>query len=213
MKKLIGLFMFFLVGCTCIGQIPPQIVYVDENCQATLPDYTTKVRVRDNCRIDTIFQIPGVGYILDAVNQRVDVTITARDAFGNESYMMFEVIAVDTIPPIIEPDSSLLTSYKSYQNNLMKIYHRTLLADFERADEVFPDTVYYQDTEFFLTKEQVLNGDSTFSQTWYEDNLMVVMPNAGEGYYGSVFYSPGERFCLCDTITGDKVGIISFNIF
>jgi hypothetical protein len=205
MRKLISLFTLFLVGCTCIGQLPPQVIYVNENCQVLLPDYTKKVRVTDNCRIDTIFQIPGVGYILDAVNQRVNVTITARDAFGNESYMMFEVIAVDTIPPIIEPDSSMLTSYKTYQNNLMKIYHRTLLADFERADQNFPDTIYYKDSVSYLTKRQILNGDSTFTQTWYEDNLMVVMPNAGEGHYMAVYYTPENKFCFCDTASGDNV--------
>lgn len=206
MKKLLFIIaVFAFVGCNCIAQLPPQYIYVDSTCQAVLPDYTANVTVRDNCQVLGVSQSPEAGYILNAVDQTVDVTITALDNFGNESYMIFEVIAVDTIPPIIEPDSVLLNSYNIYQNNLIKQYHKTILADLERADEVHPDTTWLSDGTY-ITKEQTLAEDSTFTQTWYENNMVVVCPNGGEGWYQAVFYSPETQICTCDTATNEVIG-------
>lgn len=63
MKKLLFLFSIILLSsCTClIGQIPPQFLIVDQTCGAAMPDYLTKIRVTDNCEIDTVWQSPTRG--------------------------------------------------------------------------------------------------------------------------------------------------------
>jgi len=50
MKKIAILFsIIILAGCTCIGQIPDQTLYIGLDCSATLPDYRDAVIVTDNC--------------------------------------------------------------------------------------------------------------------------------------------------------------------
>jgi hypothetical protein len=207
MKRLLFILSIFFMGCTCIAQIPPQYVYVGEDCTATLPDYLNQVTVRDNCQLDTIFQTPGVGYILDAVNQNVQVTITARDAFGNETNMSFEVTAIDTIPPIIEPDTTLLTAFSRYQDVMFKVSHNLLLKELERGDKLFPDSIEIAQ-DVWLTKEDVLQGDSTFSQSWYENNFIAVFPAGGKGEYLGNYYTPGKSICECDSISMEGQRII-----
>ncbi len=108
---LIFLGLVVLCGCTCqvaISQIPPQYLTVDNNCQAVLPDYRTMVNITDNCGVKDTLQTPAPGYVLDAVNQSVEVTIRATDLFGNFSEVKFMVTAKDAKPPVITPTGDLL---------------------------------------------------------------------------------------------------------
>lgn len=108
---LIFLGLVVLCGCTCqvaISQISPQYLTVDNNCQAVLPDYRTMVNITDNCGVKDTLQTPAPGYVLDAVNQSVEVTIRATDLFGNFSEVKFMVTAKDAKPPVITPTGDLL---------------------------------------------------------------------------------------------------------
>ena len=111
MKKLI-LFLAGAVlwGCTCLSQIPDQLLYVDQNCEAVLPDYTTPefVNVADNCALDPPVQLPPPGTILDSGQPLTPVTISVTDISGNQSSVSFNVILVDTIPPTIEAGPGLM---------------------------------------------------------------------------------------------------------
>lgn len=91
-----------VTGC-CFSQIPTQYVYVDEQCSATLPDYTSIVTVRDNCAVAGITQSPDPGLIISA---NTPVTLTAADMAGNETSMTFDVVLLDTIPPTMQLDSA-----------------------------------------------------------------------------------------------------------
>jgi len=105
-KTIQFLIIAILTGCTCLGQIPPQTIYVDQNCEAQLPDYTLIATVSDNCEGATISQDPPPGTVLDFANPALNVTVTAEDAFGNQDQVTFEVLALDTIPPILSfPES------------------------------------------------------------------------------------------------------------
>lgn len=66
MKKLLFLLSIVLLSsCTCLlSQIPPQYIYINENCEAVLPDYLTKVTATDNCNLASLIQIPEGGSIL-----------------------------------------------------------------------------------------------------------------------------------------------------
>lgn len=104
MKKIILLLFPLLASCSCLlSQIPPQTIYADQNCEGTLPDYRTRVVASDNCQGEiTITQTPVAGTKLTVANPSVNVTLTARDAFGNISRPVnVSVQLIDTVPPIL----------------------------------------------------------------------------------------------------------------
>jgi hypothetical protein len=110
MKRIIGfLIVAGLVACDCLSQLPIQTIYVGESCEAPLPDYRDAVIARDNCVITSLVQSPLPGTVLDAGNPYVNVTIVATDLSNNKSSVNIDVVIVDTTPPIMEIDTSLLT--------------------------------------------------------------------------------------------------------
>lgn len=110
MKRLFGfLIVAVFAACTCLSQIPDQLVYVDQNCEALLPDYTPDVVVVDNCDNASISQSPSPGTVLTSATPVTTVTISALDISGNSASLSFEVILLDTISPTIQPGPGLLT--------------------------------------------------------------------------------------------------------
>jgi gliding motility-associated-like protein len=82
---------------TCPADI---IVYADENCEFSLPDYTLLAISNDNCTaLPTITQSPAIGSILELGNYII--TLTTTDNSGNNSNCTFEVSVLDTISPIV----------------------------------------------------------------------------------------------------------------
>ena len=104
MKKLLILLVAVaFTSCKCVlSQIPPQVIYADADCQAQLPNYLEQVVASDNCELFAVTQTPEPGYVLDAQNQIVNVTIRAEDVFHNSTEVTFSVTLLDTIPPILE---------------------------------------------------------------------------------------------------------------
>lgn len=105
MKKLFILFTLALIlsSCACvIGQVPPQTIYINANCQGVVPDYLPMFTFSDNCQVDTIFQDPAPGYILTSEANSVNVQIIVTDVFNNFSTTMFPVTVIDTICPEIK---------------------------------------------------------------------------------------------------------------
>lgn len=111
MKKLLffAIVMLMASSCTClIAQIPPQYLYVGEDCGAALPDYLPLFIYTDNCGIDTVWQSPTRGTWL--TTPTTTVLIRATDKFNNHTDLMFTVTLLDTIPPqIILNDTTLIT--------------------------------------------------------------------------------------------------------
>jgi hypothetical protein len=111
MKKLIFLSLIVLSGCRCLlSQIPPQFLYTGQGCEAPLPDYTPKVTATDNCNLASLIQTPAPGFLLGPEHMIANVVIKATDSSGNSSQVGFDVILVDTIPPVITADNTLLTA-------------------------------------------------------------------------------------------------------
>lgn len=107
MKKLIYILTLVVVvltaSCSCVlSQVPPQTIYADANCEATLPDYRPQVLASDNCGDVTLSQAPEPGTLLTPANPALDVLITATDQFGNTAFLNIPVSMIDTIPPILE---------------------------------------------------------------------------------------------------------------
>lgn len=140
MKKLVFFVFILLTGCCqCIlPQIPLQYIFTGDNCQSLLPDYTARVTVSDNCRIASIIQIPAAGFILSDTSMIIRVIIRATDNSGNIAQTFFDVALIDTIPPIIIVDSTLLTSDMDIIRCLYDQADRIILRALENFDAKFP---------------------------------------------------------------------------
>ena len=89
-----------------IDSISPSIIsisdtvnYYTNNCDYTIPDYTSLLNTTDNCDlIPTITQLPAVGTL---VSSDTVISLLATDDSGNSSSCSFNLTLVDTIKPII----------------------------------------------------------------------------------------------------------------
>jgi len=165
MKKLIGfLIVAALVGCNCMSQLPLQIVYTGETCEAPLPDYRSRVTVRDNCDGWTLMQSPLPGTLLNAANPFMAVTLLATDFSSNTDKVEFDVVLLDTIPPVIEVDTSKFTYTAEQRSSLLTAYHTSLGKEMHAAANG-PDSIwmysYLHDTSTWEANP-MLNLDSTF---------------------------------------------------
>lgn len=103
------------IGCNCLSQIPPQYIYIDEDCKAVLPDYRDFFEFSDNCAVKDTIQLPAPGTPLTIIlNPISTVEIVIRDYSNNTDFVQFDVILVDTIPPIITPKTMLLGILDEY---------------------------------------------------------------------------------------------------
>ena len=124
MKRVIGfLVVAVFTACTCLSQIPDQLVYVDQNCEAILPDYTPDVIVSDNCDATTVTQFPTPGTLLAGDQPVVIVTITALDMVGNAVSLGFNALLIDTISPTIEAGPGLLSYNLDSFGKIQTLYH------------------------------------------------------------------------------------------
>ena len=89
-----------------IDSISPSIIsisdtvnYYTNNCDYTIPDYTSLLNTTDNCDlIPTITQSPAAGTL---VSSDTVISLLATDDSGNSSSCSFNLTLVDTIKPII----------------------------------------------------------------------------------------------------------------
>lgn len=75
-------------------------VYVDNSCDAILPDYTSFVVSTDNCSTPaniTHTQSPAPGTVINGSNVVTPITMTATDQSGNSATCMFNMTTIDTI--------------------------------------------------------------------------------------------------------------------
>ena len=158
MKRLLGfLIVAALAACTCLSQIPDQLVYVDQNCEAILPDYTPEVVVYDNCGTEAPAQDPAPGTVLTSATSTTLVTITATDISGNTSSIEFNVVLLDTIPPTIEAGPGLLSANFHTIGKAVRVFNEGLVLrmDSARAEDptnpLVADTSYRKDNLVMVT--------------------------------------------------------------
>jgi hypothetical protein len=127
MRTLLILFVLLFSGCACvIGQVPPQTIYINANCQGVVPDYLPLFTFSDNCQVDTAFQDPAPGYILTAAANSVNVQIIVTDVFNNFSTVMFPVTVVDTICPTIAYQGTII-SHGAYDTLYFSPYQKPVI--------------------------------------------------------------------------------------
>jgi hypothetical protein len=152
MKKLLLLSMVLFSSCTCLlSQIPPQYVYVGENCEAVLPNYLSRVTATDNCVLSSLDQIPSAGTVLTSAMMVNKVVIKATDNTGNSSTVSFDVILIDTIPPVLTVDSTLITGDWEVLETL-----------YNQADRIIADKLIVFDATFPYSKLGLSVSDSTY---------------------------------------------------
>jgi len=77
-----------------------QILFADNNCQTTLPDYIAMCTIQDNCDNDPIVQqIPPAGSIVSGATNTVQ--ILTEDEAGNTNSISFNAEVQDTTAPLI----------------------------------------------------------------------------------------------------------------
>jgi hypothetical protein len=77
-----------------------QILFADNNCQTTLPDYIAMCTIQDNCDNDPfVQQIPPAGSIVSGATNTVQ--ILTEDEAGNTNSISFNAEVQDTTPPLI----------------------------------------------------------------------------------------------------------------
>ncbi|MEI7661689.1 MAG: FG-GAP-like repeat-containing protein [Bacteroidota bacterium] len=105
-----------------------QIVYANNNCTSTLPDYTQSVTVTDNCDPSpTLSQdpIPGTS-ISGALNA---ITLTATDHAKNSSGVSFNIEVRDSVAPVITLHPGNQRTYATYKcNAVLADYAQSLIA-------------------------------------------------------------------------------------
>ena len=198
MKKIIGfLIVAALAACTCLSQIPDQLVYVDQNCEAVMPDYTSEVIVIDNCDNASVIQVPVAGVVLTSAMPTTQVVITANDISGNSASISFNVILVDTIAPTIQARPSLLTYTQQEQGDLITAYHHSVGQVLDSACANCPDSLQY------------LFCDST----WYSMNMLTAsapVDSVGGMAHVSWFIPVDKVLCQCDSTQLANLLVLEF---
>ena len=183
MKRILYLIMILtLASCsTCmLGQIPPQFLYVDESCGAAMPDYLSKIRVTDNCEVDTVWQSPTRGtWLTQPANNAM---IRAIDKFGNFTDVLFTVNLVDTVPPVIEVTDSTLIS--DVYNKIDAVYNI--------ADRMLARTDLWNST-------QIPDSIPVYEDYW--NNTLVAWTDPGHAFTGEgmrvwTFAQPGDTLII-----------------
>jgi len=77
-------------------------VYLDNNCEYTLLDYSSLVTAADNCTgAAFLSQQPTIGTTITPPDSPIEILITGQDILGNTSSCSFKLTLVDTIAPSI----------------------------------------------------------------------------------------------------------------
>lgn len=192
-KLLIFIGIVALCSCTCqvaISQVPPQNIFVDANCQAVLPDYTTDeyIVVTDNCGIKSVVQTPAPGYVLSAVDQTVTVVIRATDNFENFFEISFPVTAKDSVAPVITPTGKFLADNWDVIDTM-----------YDRAELLLAEQEAFFDANFDWEAAGIPEDKRPTGQ--YDTKVLSVMSSPGHaktGYGGRtyLFKSNNDEFIV-----------------
>jgi gliding motility-associated-like protein len=76
--------------------------YYSDNCEFTMPDYSSMLSYSDNCDTSVnITQVPSPGTIMNGSGTLQEIILTARDIAGNESECRFDILLQDDLPPAL----------------------------------------------------------------------------------------------------------------
>ena len=156
MRKLFGFLVVAVLGaCTCLSQIPDQFVYIDQNCEAVMPNYIPDVIVVDNCDNAIVTQQPIAESILSSGEPVMQVVIRAKDQADNESSIHFNIIFLDTISPVLSVGPGLLAYNEAVIGRVIRRMHYGVIAMHDSILVKYPqanqDTSYRQENLMIIS--------------------------------------------------------------
>lgn len=81
---------------------PTQMMFLNGNCQVSLPDFSSQTTITDVCDPNpTILQSPTPGTVLSGSGTAITVALIGRDASFNSSTCTFTAITQDNTPPTL----------------------------------------------------------------------------------------------------------------
>jgi len=178
MRKLLSaLILSSLITSCCLSQIPTQYAYVDEDCNAILPDFLPMVIVGDNCNVVSVTQIPMSGIVISATTQ---VEIAAIDEMGNEKSVFFDVVIIDTIAPTIELNPDWVGHTTEEVMEMYKVFYGWVQ---EQGD-------YYNET-YAGTIDTLITPDTTLiyandSMKYFFGTIPILEYRIDEGYWSGI---------------------------
>jgi hypothetical protein len=127
-------------------------------------------KVSDNCKIASIIQYPAAGKILNADSMIINVIIRATDVSGNSAYINFNVMLIDTIPPVFD-DSEFLSADFDKMNALYTQADRIVKDKIINADARFPyaslGITSWPDSIFYMVREiRLKDNGPTIMKMW-----------------------------------------------
>ena len=177
MKKLFIALMFSsLITSCCLSQIPTQYAYIDEECQAILPDYLPMVIVGDNCDVATVTQTPMSGIVISGTTQ---VEIAAIDGTGNKKSVFFDVVMIDTIPPTIELNPDWVGYSDKEVGDMYKVFYGWVQEMGDYYNEVYAgtiDTLITPDTTLIYAND---------SMKYFRGTIPILSHRIDEGYWAN----------------------------
>ncbi len=162
-----------------------ETIDADENCEASLPDYTSNVSATDNCDANlTVTQIPATGTTISGATNTVTLTVT--DDTGNIAEVTFNVTVGDNTNPIITSVSNQIADANATH---LYIVQGTEFDPTEISDNCEIATISNNFNNLStLANAQILEGTTTIVWT--------IIDNAGN-----------ENACSFDIVVNSTVGI------
>ena len=173
-KLLAALVISSLITSCCLSQIPTQYAYVDEECQAILPDFLPMVIVGDNCEVASVTQTPMSGIVISTTTQ---IKIEAIDGTGNAKSVFFDVVIIDTIAPTIQFDPDWVGYSDQEVGDMYKVYYGWVQ---EHGDEYNEKLAGKIDTVPFLDTFLVHTYDT---MRYFRGTIPIFEYRADEGYW------------------------------
>ncbi|KPL08377.1 hypothetical protein AMJ86_00685 [bacterium SM23_57] len=196
--------LLLFVACTpCRGQISDQYIQVNENCEGIMPDYTAKVRWRDNCpgQISQV-QFPPPGTILTAITN--PATITARDASGNTTVVRFNVHLWDTVGPTLLPYTDTLIGFVDPFRESTDVGERRAQEYIAKKDIIIDFIGQWHESGtgtraiFAVHRDTLINSQHRPGKTISSTGIVTVNKSSGNEEWNvpDVFIPKGNRYWL-----------------
>ncbi len=192
-----------------------QVLVVDENCEALLPDYTEEASFSDNCSSAlqiNVEQDVAAGTILGGHNTTTAITLTAEDGHGNSTFCTFNVTLEDQDDPtIVCPEVQDLNLSNFCQVELPDFTNLAIASDDCSTDLFFTQTpaggnVVTTDTTITITVD---DGNGNTAQCSFAVQLHDVTPPSIMGCFANLAVSnvPG----MCHALVPDLTAFIQAN--
>ena len=178
-----------------------QVLVLDDNCEALLPDYTTLAVTSDNCTSALgiiVEQDVAAGTILSGHNEMMLITLTAEDGNGNATFCTFNVTLEDQTDPVVTcPEAQDLNLNNFCQVAIPDFTNLATASDDCSTDLFFTQTpaasnIVTTDTTVTITVD---DGNGNTAECSFAVQLHDVTPPSITGCFANLAVSNVEGMC------------------